>query len=143
MHAVSASKRQLLFGAQTARHFEKTSALCKLLAQGVLGCPRPHGIMAGGNLALATAALLVCCSTCWPSVLASFPAVSVNTAGVSAQDFKALTAHAASTSERQLRLGGKRALLQSSGFSQDFFNILEPILVGDTGVIARLASVSA
>ena len=92
--------------------------------------------MASGRLQVAVSAalLLALLSNACPSVLASVLAVGVDVAGVSAQDFKALAAVATSGSP-----GGKRALLQSSGFSQDFFNILEPILVGDTGQTARHA----
>ena len=59
-------------------------------------------------------------------VTASIAAVDVMR-DITAKDFKALALAASSPH------GGRRALLQSTAFSQDFFNILEPILVGNTG----------
>ena len=73
---------------------------------------------------------LMLCSAPYASVFASLPAVGAEVAQVTAQDFKAL---AAAGVPGLLHHGGKRALLQSSGFDQSFFNVLEPILVGDTG----------
>ena len=62
---------------------------------------------------------------------ASMPAVDPGMRHITAQEFKALAVTAAASSSPH---GSKRALLQSSTtFSQDFFNILEPILVGNTG----------
>ena len=61
---------------------------------------------------------------------ASRPAVDPGMRHITAQDFKALAVTAAASS---LPHGNKRALLQSTTFSQDFFNILEPILIGNTG----------
>lgn len=73
-------------------------------------------------------ALMLLCSQVLPSS-ATIPTVNLEMRDITAQDFKALALTATSG---QLHHGGKRALLQSSAFSQDFFNILEPILVGDT-----------
>ena len=61
---------------------------------------------------------------------ASIPAVDPSMRHITAQDFKALAQTAVDVSSPH---GGKRALLQSTTFSQDFFNILEPILTGNTG----------
>ena len=59
--------------------------------------------------------------------LASLLATDFNKHGVTAQDFKALAQ--ATTSDH----GGKRALLQSTAFSQNFYLILEAILEGNSG----------
>ena len=60
-------------------------------------------------------------------ILAGLPATDRNMRGVTAQDFKAL---AQATTSGQ---GGKRALLQSTAFSQNFYLILEAILEGNSG----------
>ena len=67
---------------------------------------------------------------------ASMAAVDVKMRDITAKDFKALALAASSPH------GSKRALLQSTAFSQDFFNILEPILVGNTGKAMCTAATS-
>ena len=66
-------------------------------------------------------------------ILASRTATDFNKREVSAQDFKML---AQATTSGQ---GGKRALLQSTAFSQNFYLILEAILEGNSGNKCRLA----
>ncbi len=68
---------------------------------------------------------------------ASIAAIDVEMRDITAKDFKALALAASSPH------GGKRALLQSTAFSQDFFNILEPILVGNTGEVMCTVATSA
>lgn len=65
-------------------------------------------------------------------ILASLPATDFSKRGVTAQEFKALAQ--ANTSGQ----GGKRALLQSTAFSQNFYLILEAILEGNSGDKCRL-----
>ncbi|KAA6416536.1 MAG: hypothetical protein FRX49_13492, partial [Trebouxia sp. A1-2] len=71
-------------------------------------------------------------------VTASIAAVDVEMRDITAKDFKTLVVAASSPH------GAKRALLQSAAFSQDFFDILEPILVGNTdGASQAIATASA
>ena len=63
--------------------------------------------------------------------LAGLPAINADLRDITAADFKMLAQAANPT---QLPQGGKRALLESTAFSQDFFRILEPILEGNTGM---------
>lgn len=60
--------------------------------------------------------------------LAGSTSVELSKRGVTAQDFKAL---ATTTSESGQ--GGKRGLLQSTAFSDNFFRIVGAILQGDSG----------
>ena len=98
----------------TACDIQKGSPVCRFPPQVLHSCN-----MAARRLqvALSAALLLTLLSIACPSVLASVPAVGADVAVVSAQEFKALAAVATSGSH-----GGKRALLQSSGFSQDFLS---------------------
>lgn len=66
--------------------------------------------------------------------LASLPATDFKPE-VTAQDFRLL---AQATTSGQ---GGKRALLQSTAFSENFFRILEPILEGNSGTTVVPAAV--
>ncbi len=68
---------------------------------------------------------------------ANMAAADVEMRDVTAKDFKALALAASSLH------GSKRALLQSTAFSQDFFNILEPVLVGNTGKAMCTVATSA
>lgn len=70
-------------------------------------------------------------------VTASIAAVDVEMRDITAKDFKTLVVAASSPH------GAKRALLQSAAFSQDFFDILEPILVGNTGEVMCTVATSA
>lgn len=85
-----------------------------------------------------TVCLMLTLTTQLATALPSLPAGHLDTRDVTAQDFKMLAQAATSA---QFAQGGKRALLQSTAFSQDFFSILEAILVGNTGtlVVARKA----
>ena len=94
--------------------------------------------MARHTLTVVIALALI--SAPYASVFADLPSVGTEVAAVTAQDFRALAAAATS---RHLHHGGKRALLQSSGFDQAFFNILEPILVGDTGDLQLSSSLQS
>ena len=62
------------------------------------------------------------------SAFAALPVIDPEVRDVTAQDFRMLAANSAHQPQ-----DGRRALLQSTAFSQDLFNILEPILIGDTG----------
>lgn len=68
--------------------------------------------------------------------VASLPATDFNN-DVTAQDFRMLAQ--ATTSGH----GGKRALLQSAAFSDNFYLILAPILEGNSGTIVAPAALSA
>ena len=64
-------------------------------------------------------------------VFASLPTINADLRDITPADFKML---AQAANPAQLSQGGKRALLQSTAFSQDFFRVLEPILEGNTGM---------
>lgn len=66
--------------------------------------------------------------------LASLPATDFNKHVVTAQDFRML---AQATTSGQ---GGKRALLQGTAFSENFYLMLSPILEGNSGAIVAPAA---
>lgn len=70
------------------------------------------------------------CITAWNSV----PRVNEELEHLSDFEFRQLVQDITSGSVHQ-RHGAKRALLQRTGFDADFFNILEPLLQGNTSMV--------
>ena len=66
------------------------------------------------------------------SVLGNVPRVNQELQHFSAAEFRQL-AQGITSGDLHMRHGPQRALLQNTGFDSNFFNILQPLLQGNTG----------
>ena len=75
-------------------------------------------------------ALTLLLSSCCTIALASMPKVTEDLQHMSDREFRQLAG--VTSGSVRAHHGARRALLQSTGFDTDFFNILEPLLEGNT-----------
>ena len=71
-------------------------------------------------------------NACCTLVLCNVPRVNQELQHFSAAEFRQL-AQGITSDDLHTRHGPQRALLQNTGFDSDFFNILTPLLQGNTG----------